>query len=47
MMRLLPVVLLFAFSKVPAGLVIYYAFSNLLTIVQQLYFLKYHGQKTT
>ncbi len=46
MMKLLPIFLVFAFSKVPAGLVIYYAFSNTLTIFQQLYFLKFHGQKT-
>lgn len=46
MMMFLPLVLIFAFSKVPAGLVIYYAFSNTLTIFQQLYFLKYHGQPT-
>ena len=47
MMKLLPIFLVFAFSKVPAGLVIYYAFSNTLTIFQQLYFLKYHGQPVT
>ncbi len=46
MMKFLPIVLVFIFAKMPAGLVIYWTFSNTLTICQQLYFLKYHGQKS-
>lgn len=45
MMRLMPLFLLVVFAPLPAGLVIYYTFNNLLTICQQLYFLKFHSKK--
>lgn len=37
MMKLLPVIFLFMFSSFPAGLVIYWAWSNVLSIAQQAY----------
>ncbi len=42
MLRLMPLIFLFMFASFPAGLVIYWCFSNLLTIFQQLYFLRHH-----
>ncbi len=41
----LPLMLVFLFAKMPAGLVVYWIFSNTMTIFQQLYFIKYHGQR--
>jgi YidC/Oxa1 family membrane protein insertase len=35
MMKFLPLIFLFMFASFPAGLVIYWAWSNILTIVQQ------------
>jgi YidC/Oxa1 family membrane protein insertase len=37
MMKLMPFMLLFLFVNAPAGLVIYWSWSNFLTIVQQWY----------
>jgi len=45
MMKFLPLVLVVLFATMPAGLVIYWTFSNCLTIFQQLYFIKHHGQR--
>jgi YidC/Oxa1 family membrane protein insertase len=40
-MKLLPLIFLFMFSGFPAGLLIYWTWSNLLSILQQLYVNKY------
>ena len=37
MMKLMPVMFLFMFSRFPAGLLIYWAWNNILSIVQQYY----------
>jgi YidC/Oxa1 family membrane protein insertase len=42
MLRFMPLIFLFMFASFPAGLVIYWCFSNTLTIFQQLYFLRHH-----
>ena len=38
MMALLPLILLFVFAQLPAGLVVYWTFSNIFSIGQQLAF---------
>ena len=40
-MKIMPWIFTFMFASFPAGLVIYWTFSNVLTILQQLYFLKH------
>jgi YidC/Oxa1 family membrane protein insertase len=45
MMKAMPVIFLFMFASFPAGLVIYWCFSNIFTIMQQLYFLRRHPRK--
>jgi YidC/Oxa1 family membrane protein insertase len=40
-MKLLPLIFLFTFASFPAGLLIYWTWSNLLSIIQQLYINKY------
>jgi YidC/Oxa1 family membrane protein insertase len=40
MMKLLPAIFLFMFASFPAGLVIYWAWSNLLSILQQWFLQK-------
>ncbi len=44
-MKFMPWMFLILFSSMPAGLVIYWTFSNLLSIAQQLYFLKHMPKK--
>ena len=46
MLRMMPLIFLFMFASFPAGLVIYWCFSNTLTILQQLYFLRNHPRKS-
>jgi YidC/Oxa1 family membrane protein insertase len=36
MMKMLPFIFLFMFSSFPSGMVIYWAWSNLLSIIQQV-----------
>jgi YidC/Oxa1 family membrane protein insertase len=40
-MKIMPWMMLMLFASMPAGLVIYWTFSNCFTIAQQLYFLKH------
>lgn len=44
-MKMLPLFLCVLFATMPAGLVIYWTFSNIMTIAQQAYFLKFHGTR--
>jgi len=44
-MRLLPLIFLFMFSSFPSGLVIYWTWSNILSIFQQLYIKKIEGSR--
>lgn len=46
MMKAMPFIFLFMFASFPSGLVIYWCCSNILTIIQQLYFLRTHSIKT-
>jgi len=46
MMKMMPFIFLFVLGSFPSGLVIYWIFSNILTIGQQLYFLKNYQIKT-
>jgi YidC/Oxa1 family membrane protein insertase len=43
MMSLMPVIFLLMFSGMPAGLVLYWTFSNVFTIIQQAFILKLNG----
>jgi len=40
MMKFLPYILIFVFATFPSGLLIYWTFSNLLSILQQYYITK-------
>ncbi|MDF2965290.1 MAG: yidC [Rickettsiaceae bacterium] len=42
-MKIMPVLFLVMFSKFPAGLVIYWTWSNILSILQQMYIMKLEG----
>jgi YidC/Oxa1 family membrane protein insertase len=42
-MKVMPVLFLVMFSKFPAGLVIYWTWSNILSILQQMYIMKLEG----
>ena len=44
MLKVMPILMGFYFSALPAALVIYYTFNNSLTVLQQLYFLKFHSK---
>jgi YidC/Oxa1 family membrane protein insertase len=44
-MRLMPLMLLFMFAAFPSGLIIYWTFSNILSIIQQLLIKKLEGSK--
>ncbi|MES1157431.1 MAG: membrane protein insertase YidC [Alphaproteobacteria bacterium] len=44
--RMLPLVFTFVFAGLPAGLVIYYSWSNCLTVLQQYVIMRRQGQKT-
>jgi YidC/Oxa1 family membrane protein insertase len=46
MMKILPYVLIFVFAAFPAGLLIYWTFSNILSIAQQYYITKKLSYKT-
>ena len=43
MFSFMPVIFTFMFATFPAGLVIYYAWSNLLGVIQQTYIMKREG----
>ena len=44
-MKFMPYFLMFVFAKMPAGLVIYWIWSNLISISQQLVIFKLHGKR--
>jgi YidC/Oxa1 family membrane protein insertase len=43
MFAFMPLIFTFMFATFPAGLVIYYAWNNLLTVIQQYIFMRSHG----
>lgn len=43
MMSWMPYIFLFIFAKMPAGLVLYWTWSNMLSILQQQFITRYHG----
>jgi len=43
MFSFMPLIFTFMFATFPAGLVIYYAWSNLLGVIQQAYIMKREG----
>jgi len=47
MFAFMPVIFTFMFATFPAGLVIYYAWSNLLNVIQQWYIMKKEGVEVT
>ena len=47
MFAFMPVIFTFMFATFPAGLVIYYAWNNLLTVIQQAYIMKREGVEVT
>jgi len=44
MMKILPYIFTFIFATFPAGLVVYWTFNNALSILQQYFINKRHGQ---
>jgi YidC/Oxa1 family membrane protein insertase len=47
MFAFMPVIVTFMFATFPAGLVIYYAWNNLLSVIQQWYIMKKEGVEVT
>jgi YidC/Oxa1 family membrane protein insertase len=47
MFAFMPLIFTFMFATFPAGLVIYYAWNNLLTVIQQAYIMKREGVDVT
>jgi len=47
MFAFMPVIFTFMFATFPAGLVIYYAWNNLLSVIQQWYIMKKEGVEVT
>jgi YidC/Oxa1 family membrane protein insertase len=47
MFSFMPVIFTFMFATFPAGLVIYYAWNNLLSVAQQWYIMKREGVEVT
>jgi YidC/Oxa1 family membrane protein insertase len=43
MFAFMPVIFIFMFASFPAGLVIYYAWNNLLTVLQQWFIMRREG----
>ena len=46
MMLIMPIVFTYLFASFPAGLVIYWAWSNILTIAQQWIMIRYESRKS-
>jgi YidC/Oxa1 family membrane protein insertase len=47
MFAFMPLIFTFMFATFPAGLVIYYAWNNLLSVIQQTYIMKREGVEVT
>jgi YidC/Oxa1 family membrane protein insertase len=47
LMQYLPLIFIFMFATFPAGLVIYWAWNNTLSVAQQWYIMRRHGKPTT
>jgi YidC/Oxa1 family membrane protein insertase len=45
MMLLMPVMLTFMFAQLPSGLVIYWTFSNILSIAQQSFIMRHEEKR--